>query len=237
MKQILLFFILGCGFLGFSQEELIQEPKSESKLVDEHYREDQFYLAVTYNLLTNKPNSVSQQGFSSGFHFGFVRDMPFNTSRTWSFGLGFGLSANAYNQNLRVSKDANTINFGVINDTETSFTKNKYFTYLVEVPLELRWRNSTPTSYKFWRVYSGFKIGYVFANQTKYVGEPSSINLSAVDNFNKLQYGLSLGAGYNTWNFHLYYGLNSLFNKDSKLSDGSKISMKAVKIGLIFYIL
>jgi hypothetical protein len=236
MKQVLLFFILVCGFFGFSQEEPLPEPTPESESVDDRYREDQFYLAVTYNLLTNKPKSVSQQGFSSGFHLGFIRDMPFNTSRTWSAGLGLGLSANTYNQNLRVSKDANTTNFTVINDTETAFTKNKYFTYVVEVPLELRWRNSTASSYKFWRVYSGFKFGYIFANQTKYVGDPSSVKLSGVDNFNKLQYGLSIGAGYNTWNFHFYYGLNSLFNSDSKLSDGSEISMRAAKIGLIFYI-
>ena len=106
--------------------------------------------------------------------------------------------------------------FSIVND-ETVFTKNKYFTYLVEVPFEFRWRNSTPTAYKFWRIYSGFKFGYVFANQAKYEGEPTNVKLNALDRFNKLQYGLTLSAGYNTWNIHMYYALNSIFDNNTKL--------------------
>ena len=229
MRRLLLCLLTAFSFLSFSQEQ-------DSIPQDLNYREDQFYISVTYNFLNNKPNGVSQQGFSSGFHGGFLRDIPINKSRTLAIGVGLGVSINSFNQNLRVSYDtSNNVAFNVLND-EADFTKNKYFTYLLEVPFEFRWRNSTPKTYKFWRVYSGFKIGYLFANQTKYEGLPNDVKINVLDNFNKIQYGFTLSAGYNTWNLHIYYALNSIFNDESNLDTGERIEMSAIKIGLTFYI-
>lgn len=230
MYKLLFSLLVLFSFCSFSQEQ-------DSIPQDLKYREDQFYFSITYNFLGQKPSGVSQQGFSSGFHGGFLRDMPINKDRTVALAIGLGVSINSYNQNLRVSKnEMNATIFSIVND-ETVFTKNKYFTYLVEVPFEFRWRNSTPTSYKFWRIYSGFKFGYVFANQAKYEGEPTNVKLNALDRFNKLQYGLTLSAGYNTWNIHMYYALNSIFDNNTKLDTGESVDMRAIKIGLIFYIL
>lgn len=53
--------------------------------------------------------------------------------------------------------------------------------------------------------------------------------------FNKLLYGLYLSAGYNTLNVYAYYGLNPIFK--SAAIDGRKIDMKALTVGVIFYIL
>ena len=171
MRKLILGLLMIWSLFGYAQEQ-------DSISNDNKYREDQFYFAITYNFLDKKPNGVSQQGFSSGFHGGFLRDMPINKPRTLAIALGLGFSINSYNQNLRISEAAdNNIVFFVVND-ETDFTKNKYFTYLVEVPFEFRWRNSSPSSYKFWRIYSGFKLGYVFANQTKYVGAVSYTHLT-----------------------------------------------------------
>ena len=116
------------------------------------------------------------------------------------------------------------------------FLKNKFTTYLVELPLEIRWRTSTAIDYNFWRIYTGFKVGYLLYNSTKYKSDAGNQNLSNLDDFNKVQYGLTLSAGYGTWNFHLYYSLNSIFNDNAKLN-GEAIDMKSFKIGLMFYIL
>jgi len=115
-------------------------------------------------------------------------------------------------------------------------SKNKFTTYLVELPFELRWRTSTPSDYNFWRIYPGFKVGYLLYNSTKFKSEAGNEKLSNIDEFNKIQYGLTLSAGYGTWNFHVYYGLNSVFN-DTATLDGEVVVMKSLKIGLIFYIL
>ncbi|TXE18138.1 PorT family protein [Psychroserpens burtonensis] len=206
------------------------------KVLDDKYREDQFYVAVTYNLLGNKPENVSQNGFSSGFHFGFIRDMPLNKKRNVALGIGVGVSSNSYNQTLLISETNNTYNYTVLSDV--SFSKNKFTTYLVEFPLELRWRTSTAKDFDFWRIYAGVKFGYVIYNTSKFRGSPEDILLSNISDFNSLQYGVTLSAGYSNVNFHFYYALNTIFDTNATLTNsGENIDMNVIKIGLIFYIL
>ena len=222
--------------IGISLFGLFMQAQEQVIVTDSLYREDQFYAGITYNLLGNIPDGVSQNGFSGGYHFGFIRDMPVNKSRNFAFGLGLGLSANSYNQNVLIDKDnSGGTSFTLIEGNDT-FTKNKFTTYLVECPLEVRWRTSTPTEYNFWRIYAGLKLGYVFAHNTKYKGDLGKIKHSNIDDFNTLQYGLTLSVGYNTWNIHCYYGLNPIFSKESQLN-GAAIDMNSIKIGLLFYIL
>ena len=162
--------------------------------------------------------------------------MPFNKKRNWSIGLGFGLSSNSYNQNLIILDNQGSTEFTVADSDFGDIQKNKFTTYLLDVPFELRWRTSSASEYKFWRIYSGFKFSYVLYNSTKLKSEFVNNNLSNVDAFNDLQYGLTLSAGYGTWNFHLYYGLNTIFDRSSQVN-GESIDLRALKIGLIFYIL
>lgn len=241
MKRLLFFVIyLAANSIAFAQnDEFISSKKTSDTLVvaDENYREDQFYASITYNLLENRPDGVSQSGFSSGFHLGFIRDMPINKRRNIAIGLGLGLSANSYNQTLLISETNTNFSYQVL-AADASFSKNKFTTYLVEMPIEFRWRTSTVSTYDFWRIYTGIKFGYVVLNSSKYEGSPQDIKLSAIDNFNKLQYGLTLSVGYSKFNAYCYYELNTIFDDNAKLnSNGSDINMSTIKIGLIFYIL
>jgi len=202
---------------------------------DSLYKEDQFYIGITYNVLGSMPVGMSQNGFSSGFHFGFVKDMPISKNRKWALGLGVGYSANSFNQNLFISKsDQEKSTYELLVDSE--FTKNKFSRHLFEIPFEIRWRTSTPEDYKFWRVYTGFKLGYLFASTTKFSTASQNIKQKDISDFNTVQYGLTLSVGYNTWNVHLYYGLNPLFKKEAML-DGESIELNAIKIGIMFYLL
>ncbi len=225
------------GIQILEAQNVLETEKKPDSIVDENYREDQFYLSVTYNLLGRKLDGVSQSGFSSGFHFGFIRDMPINTKRNIAIGVGLGLSTNSYNQTLLISEDNGDTNYTILDD-DTTFSKNKFTTYLLEMPIEFRWRTSTSTDYDFWRIYTGIKLGYVLYNSSKFDGSPNDIKLSNNDDFNKLQYGLTLSAGYSNVSFHFYYALNSIFDSNAKLSTTNQsIDMNVVKIGLIFYIL
>ncbi|MEN8885666.1 MAG: porin family protein [Winogradskyella sp.] len=203
---------------------------------DTNYREDQFYAAVTYNLLNDKPKDVSQSGFSTGFHFGFIRDMPINEKRNKAIGLGLGISSNSYNHNIGIVKVDNNLTYSIIDESEINVSKNKLTTYLVEVPLEFRWRTSTATDYNFWRIYTGLKVGYVVYNTATFQSNLETIKLSNLNDLNSLQYGVTLSVGYGTWNFHAYYGLNSIFNTDANLGDAN-IDFRSFKIGLMFYLL
>lgn len=232
----LLFMIFGC-YLSHAQNPIDTSIEADtSAVVDNKYREDQFYLSVTYNLLGNKPDGVSQSGFSSGYHLGFIRDMPINKRRNLAIGVGLGFSSNSYNQTLLISESNTDFQYLVLNDNETEYSKNKFTTYLVEFPIEFRWRTSTATDYEFWRIYAGIKFGYVFFNSSKYNSIDGDIKLSNIDDFNTFQYGLTFSAGYSDISFHLYYGLNEIFN-GAALLDGESIDMNSIRIGLMFYIL
>jgi hypothetical protein len=231
MKRYFFILIVLGSYLGSAQNS-----NTDKAELYKNYREDQFYASVTYNLLSNKPGGVAQSGFSSAFHFGFIRDMPINDRRNVAIGLGMGISTNSYNQNLSILETNSEIEYAIIDESGPNVSKNKFSTYLVEVPLEIRWRTSTAEDYDFWRIYTGFKVGYMFYSTTKFKSDDTSQNLSNLDGFNKFQYGLTLSAGYGTWNFHLYYGLNPIFHDNAKLN-GEAIDMKSFKIGLMFYIL
>lgn len=232
MKRYFIYIVLGISYFGSTQNN----DNNKNAELYKDYREDQFYVSVTYNLLNNKTDDISQTGFSSGFHFGFIRDMPINRRRNVAVGLGLGISTNSYNQNLSIFETNNSFTYLIIDQSEVNVTKNKFTTYLVELPLELRWRTSTATDYNFWRIYTGFKVGYLVYNSTKFRSDSGKQDLSNIEDFNKVQYGLTLSAGYGTWNFHVYYGLNSIFNANAKLN-GEAIALQSLKIGLMFYIL
>jgi hypothetical protein len=234
MKFVLtLFLSFLCAATLWSQDKVTDT----TAVLDPKYREDQFYFAITYNLLGDKPNNVKQTGFSSGFHLGYIRDMPINERRNFAIGLGLGFSLNSYNENIFIYKnDAGEVEYINLSESDINYSKNKFSTYLVELPLEIRWRTSTVEEYKFWRIYTGFKVGYLVASSTKFKGDQGKIKNSNLKDFNDFQYGLTLSAGYNTWNFHLYYSLNPILSKDAKI-EGQSIDMYAIKFGLIFYIL
>jgi hypothetical protein len=232
MKYLIVLFTCIISWNGLSQ---INSEKDKEEMYRD-YREDQFYFAITYNLLNNKAGLISQTGFSPGFHLGFIRDMPINKRRNLAIGLGIGLSANSYNQNLSILENNNTVEFTVLDDRQFDITKNRFSTFLIEVPIEFRWRTSTATEYSFWRIYTGMKFGYMFYNTTVLESTAGNERLRNLDVFNRFQYGITFSAGLNTWNVHFYYNLAPLFSNNSQLNGGS-IDLSAFKIGLIFYIL
>ena len=228
------FLIVFCVLSGFAQEKL-PEVKNDSIFtkVDSLYREDQFYFAVTYNILQKSPRGFSQNGLSTGLNFGFLRDMPVNKKRTVAVALGLGISYNKYHQNLLVSENSGAYHYEIIDGV--SYSRNKLEQLFLDVPIEFRWRNSTFESHKFWRVYAGFKARYLVFDKTKFIG-PTDIKVMQNPDFNKWQFGPYLSFGYNTWNFHAYYGLNPLFKSSAKI-DGVPIDMRTLNLGLMFYIL
>lgn len=205
-------------------------------VMDSLYREDQFYIGLTYNLLQKRPDGVSQNSFSSGLHIGFLRDMPLNKRRNVAIAVGLGYSMNDFRQNIKITKADGNPNYEVIDEDEINFDKNKFALHFVDLPIEFRWRTSTMQSHRFWRVYTGVKFSYLFLNKSKYVDGNETVKIYDNKDFNKFQYGAYLSFGYNTWNFHAYYGLNSLLKSEAKI-DGKSIDMNTVNIGLMFYIL
>ena len=132
MRFPALFFILFSTF-GFSQ--------SNDKVVDSLFREDQMYFSISYNFLQNKPDNFSQYSFSAGLTTGLLRDFPISKNRHWSIAPGIGYSYSDLKQNidfLSVSPSASDV-----------IVRSRLTLHYLELPLEIRWRNATPESHKF----------------------------------------------------------------------------------------
>lgn len=226
-------FVLLFVCSAIAQEKPIPELQS-TKPVDSLYREDQFYVGLTYNTLQNKPENLSQQKISLGVSAGFLRDMPINKNRNVAIATGLGFALNNYNENLTISEVGGLNNYTINNDG-AGFEKNKFTQLLVEVPLEFRWRSSTFESYKFWRVYGGVKFSYLLYDKSVFKTSTAKIVITNNNDFNDFLYGVYLSGGYNTINLYAYYGLNPLFK--SAEVNGQKVDFRSLQLGIIFYIL
>ena len=179
---------------------------------------------------------MEQNGFSGGLQFGYIRDMPINKQRNWAIGLGAGISMNTYNQNLFVGETPSEESIFQVIDNQTNYNKNWFTTYLVEAPLQLRWRTSTATTYKFWRIYTGVQLGYMYAYKFYFEQPNNQVTQTDVPEFDRFRMGFTFSFGYDTFNFYFYYNINPMFN-DSAQINGSPIELNSLKLGLMFYIL
>lgn len=205
-------------------------------VIDSLYREDQIYVGLTFHVLSDLPGEVTQKGFSGGFQAGVIRDFPLNLRRNIAIGAGLGWSINTYGQELFVGEDGsgNTI-FRDLNTLETEYDTNRFSTQLIEVPLEFRWRTSTPESYSFWRVYAGLKFGYAYFIKSNFKEEGNHVIQTDIPEFDRYRLGTIFTFGYNTFNFHVYYNLNPMFK--NAFLNGDEVGIHTFKIGLMFYIL
>ena len=219
MRLLVSLFFLFFVTIGFSQSET-------KPVVDSLFREDQFYVSISYNFLQNKPDNFSQYSFSTGLSAGFLRDFPISDNRHWAIAPGIGYSFNDLKQNIDFSS--------ISNSTDTEIVKSKIILHYVDFPLELRWRNATPDSHKFWRIYGGFMASYLINGKFKYEGSFGSGTENINDLLNKFQYATYLTFGFNTWNAYIHYGLNPFFDKNKTTTENN---VTTLKIGLIFYIL
>ena len=197
------------------------------------YLEDQIYIGLSIITLTNLSDGIAQSGFSNSFGLGFIKDIPVNAKGNVAFGIGLGYGRNTYFQNIKITKVDNITQYEIAgNDVKN----NKFSLNSIDLPLEIRLRTSTINKYKFWRVYGGAKISYIFASNTKFKEAGNTFKIKGLSEINKWQYGLTLAVGYGTWNFNFYYGLENLFSNAS-LNGMSPIEIRDFRIGLIFYIL
>ena len=219
-------------FIGFSQEVKYPPPMIA---VDSLYREDQFFIGFTYNSLFSAPKYVSQDKFSAGFIGGVLRDLPINKTRTVAIAPGLGLSYNKSFQNLAITTADQGYNYSVI-PSNVNYSKNKLEVMYIDVPIEFRWRNSTPETTKFWRIYAGVKFSYLLFD--KYVNETNGVKTTITNNrdINKFQFSPTLAVGYNTWNVYACYGVIPIF-KDTAQINGQPVGFNILNLGLIFYIL
>ncbi|ASV29528.1 porin family protein [Maribacter cobaltidurans] len=229
MRLFIFLLFLSCYFSCLSQDSSSNEVSDNQR-----YFEDQFYLGITYNFIRKRPDDLNQRNLSYGLQGGIIKDIPLNKGGTRALAVGLGLALNTYYSNLVVRELSNGFSYD-IGGLVGGFKRSKIETHLIEFPLEFRWRNSTPSDYKFWRIYAGVKFGYVVGARSKLVTSDYKDGFFNSD-VNRFQYGPTFNVGYNTFNVHIYYSLTDLFS-DKALLNNESIGLKALRVGLIFYIL
>ncbi|MBS9768467.1 MAG: PorT family protein [Flavobacteriaceae bacterium] len=215
LKSIFLCFVC-LGYFHFSNAQ-----KTET-VVDSLYLEDQLYLSAGYTFLTNRTPEVSQTGFSGEISTGFIKDIPLNKKRNFALGIGAGYAYNIYSSNLKINDNSVEI--------ATVYDKNKLYSHWLEIPLEIRFRNSTPTRFSFYRFYAGLKFSYLFYSKSSFQDEKVVVSLKNNLQIDKFQYGLYFATGYSTFNLYVLYHLKPLFKKTNQ-SNASQLT-----VGLKFYI-
>ena len=227
----LIFFLAALHLTSQEEASLYEEP------VDSLYREDQVYIGVTFNLLSNQPDNFKQNGLSAGIQAGIIRDFPINKRRNKAIGIGVGIALDTYNQNLFIGEELESgLNTYEILDDQINEDVNRFTTYTIEFPLEYRWRTSTATKYSFWRIHAGVKFGYLFRFKSTFKDENNDIIRTDLPEINNFQYGPSFSFGYGAFNFQGYYGMNTLFNDDASTDTGN-VNLQVIRLGLVFYFL
>ena len=220
-KFYLLFFLLFITQLSFTQLDVIKDS----------YREDQFYFGSSYFIQTEPIEDFKQNGFSGNFQFGFIRDLPLNSNSTKAIGIGLGYERNFFTSNIQPIESNGNIDYRIVISRFLE-SKNKISFSSFVIPIEYRWRRSSIDNYKFWRIYSGFKIKKNFPIYSN-PSYGSEININEIENWTTSIY---LNSGYNTWNISLEYDLNPIL-KNKKTSNGENLNIRFFRLGLVFYIL
>lgn len=224
MKRILeIILIFLCANYTLAQKDSLR--------IGDRYADDQIYLSVSYAQFFKQPTSITKSGFSYALSGGFIKDFILNKRGNFSLALGIGYGFDFFNHELKVEE---VNNITVFNKGQ-SLSTNVFKVHNLEFPLEIRWRTSTARRYDFWRVYGGVKFLYNLKNQFEFNENSITTSYKNVSAFNRLQYGVTLSAGYDEFNVNIFYSLTPIFNNAAL--NGENINTSILKFGLIFYIL
>ncbi|WP_343328780.1 porin family protein [Polaribacter staleyi] len=218
------FLLLMNVMVSFAQKDSLE--------LGNRYADDQIYVAVSYAQFYDQPTVISKSNFSYGLSVGFIKDIILNKQGNISIAAGVGYGFDFFNHKLKIQE----INNEIVFSQDNTISSNLFKSHNLEFPLEFRWRTSTANKYSFWRIYGGVKFAYNLSNKFQFDDDTqTTFKYSNISNYNNLQYGLTLSAGYDEFNINIYYGLTPIFN--NSVINGEVINTKILKFGLIFYIL
>lgn len=222
--RVLLSTIFICCFalLSFAQES---EPEADI-VAELASSRDRLILELNYTGLANPTQALETKWFSRGANIYFTYDFPIGDSKHFSFAPGIGFSFhNAYTNSAVVTEEVGEVArytyFKPISD-EINFSKNKFNTNFIEVPLELRFHTNPDNNGRSFKVGLGFRGGRIISSKTKYRGdqitngvvEVVKIKTLEIPNTYKYRYGPSLRIGYGEISFVAFYSMSGIFDEN-----------------------
>ena len=197
-----------------------------------NYREDQVYIDLNFSLQPNSISDFKQNGFSRSVHLGVLRDYPISKMGDKAIAVGMGYGFVRLVNNINVEKSQQTYLYDI--PVAQRALRNVFSYHQLQLPVELRWRTSSPSEYAFWRVYLGYRLSYQFGAQYKpFFGRKFPLK----NQLNELQHSVGISLGFNTWNLRFDYSLTPLLKEDTRSINNKRLALFPLQIGLIFYLL
>jgi hypothetical protein len=204
-NRFIIYYFLIVPFLAFAQKDSLS--------IGDRYAEDQLYFSVSYSQFFKQPSTITKSNFSYGLSVGFMKDIILNKAGTVAMAGGIGLGYDFFNHELKLDEENN----GTIFTNDNTNLKNIF-------------------KYSFWRIYTGVKFLYNLNHSFQYTdAAENQFKYSNVSAYNKLQYGLTISAGYDDFTMNVFYGLTPVFN--NALLNRESVDTKILKFGLVFYFL
>jgi hypothetical protein len=197
MKRIL--FIL---FLIFSFNLSAQEEVEEKGLKKPEFR-DWIFIDITKDGWLNNPTGIRTKLWSPGTTISVYRDLKFGNG-FFGFAFGLGISSHNVHHNGLFEHGNKT----EITPRTDNYQLNKLTATYLEAPFELRFRTG---SEKPFRIYPGFKFGYLVGMHSKWVDETGKWKFYSFDNADPIRFGPTFRMGYGVFGLYGFYGLNSIF--------------------------
>ena len=96
----------------------------------------------------------------------FLSAYYFSENGQFAIGIGLGMSFERYNTNVIRTNDFNS---NVSYSVSKNLADNPFFFSLqsLELPLSIRWRNSSSKDYEFWRIYGGIAFQWNYRIHAK----------------------------------------------------------------------
>jgi hypothetical protein len=181
---------------------------------------DHIIIDLNWTTLMDMPSSINQKyhrNIGAGAYL--FHDHPMNKKSTlaWAVGVGFS-SFNIHHNGIFVNQTLNNgnsyTNMVPLADS-VNYRLNKHSLSFVEIPFELRIRSmKTSTEERKrsnFKVYLGFKAGYLFNIHSKYIDDGLKYKLYTFNNKLLYHYGPTLRIGFKKITLNAFYSLTPLF--------------------------
>lgn len=182
----------------------------------------------TYEHWLTSPNGITQK---PSWGFAWSRMFEYSASPGFSFAWGIGLrSLHHYHDgfyNQYTKNDLTVVDTFMRLPVGTNYTKNKIALNYVDGLMEFRLK---PGRDHIWRLYAGFRGGYLFNNHTKFKGDKGKVKDHNIPGYEKFTYGPTLRIGFSNLCVYVHYLIKPIYKNNS----GQNIS--SLSAGLTLYI-
>lgn len=181
---------------------------------------DHIVIDLNWTSMMDMPSSVEQKyhrNIGAGAYL--FHDHPMNKKSTlaWAIGVGFSSFNIHHNATFVYEPLANGTTYTNMIPFADSvkYRLNKHSLSYLEVPFELRIRSMKSSTEERkrsnFKLYMGFKAGYLFNIHSKYIDDGLKIKLFTFNNKLLYHYGPTLRIGFKKLTLNAFYSLTPLF--------------------------